>query len=112
MAFALQLILNGVELFNEKGEAGGVAHDTSIFKGGRSVQEHVLLLTIAGQDNDRSHYNKQGPWSHEAQFTQRVVKVPGIDISQLDPKIQDARLFAHPILTNVRDDESQSDAKP
>ena len=107
MAFALQMILNGVGLFNEKGEAGGVARDTSIFKGGLAVQEHVLLLTIAGQDIDRSHYkkDKEGSWSHEAQFAQRVVQVPGIDISQLDPKNQEALRFAHPILRNVRNDE-------
>jgi hypothetical protein len=107
MAFALQMILNGVGLFNAKGDAGVVVHDTSMFKGGLAIQEHVLLLTIAGQDVDRSHYKKQGPgpWFHEAQFAQRVVQVPGIDISQLDPKNQEALRFVNPILMNVRDDE-------
>jgi hypothetical protein len=107
MAFALQIILNGVGLFNLKGDTGVLVHDTSIFKGGLAIQEHVLLLTIAGQDVDRSHYKKQGlgPWSHEAQFAQCVVQVPGIDISQLDPKNQDALRFVNPILMNVRHDE-------
>jgi len=58
MAFALQMILNGVGLFNLKSDAGVAVHDTSIFKGGLAIQEHVLLLTIAGQDVDRSHYKK------------------------------------------------------
>jgi len=107
MAFALQMILNGVGLFNLKSDAGVAVHDTSIFKGGLAIQEHVLLLNIAGQDVDRSHFKKQGPgpWFHEAQFAQRVVQVPGIDISQLDPKNQDALRFVNPILMNVRHDE-------
>ena len=108
MAFALHLILSGIGMYIAKHDADVVIHDTSVFKGGRAIQELVLLLTVAGQDNDRSHYKKQGSsWGHEMQLglAQRVVRVPGISLSQLDIRNQEALRFVNPILMHVRDDD-------
>jgi hypothetical protein len=56
LAFGLHVMLAGVGLYVAKHDADVIIHDTAQFKGSRAIQECVLLLLIAGQDNDRSHY--------------------------------------------------------
>ena len=108
MAFALHLILTGVGLYVPKQDADVIIHDTSLFKGSIAIQELVLLLVVAGQDNDQSHYKKEGldwAYAHHGGLAQRVVRVPGVCLSQLHNKNQDALRYVHPILKHVKDDE-------
>ena len=108
MAFALHLILTGVGLYVAKQDADVIIHDTTLFKGSLAIQELVLLLLVAGQDNDQSHYKKEGlvwAYAHQGGLAQRVVRVPGVCLSQLHNKNQDALRYVHPILKHVKDDE-------
>ena len=108
LAFGLHVMLAGVGLYVAKHDADVILHNTAQFKGSRAIQEIVLLLLIAGQDNDRSHYTKQANgWVHaiEGGLAHRVSRVPGVDISQLNSKNQDALRYVNPILIHVREDE-------
>ena len=68
----------------------------------------MLHLVVAGQDNDRLHYKNEGHgWVHALQggLAQRVVRVPGIDLSQLSSRNQDALRYVYSILKHVKQDE-------
>jgi len=108
IAFSLHLMLGGVGLYVAKNDAEVIIHDTAQFKGSRAIQELVLHLVVAGQDNDRLHYKNEGHgWVHALQggLAQRAVRVPGIDISQLSRRNQDALRYVYPILKHVKVDE-------
>ena len=95
-------------MYVAKQDANVIIHDTSLFKGSRAVQKLVLLLLVAGQDSDQSHYKKEGQvwaYAHHGGLAQRVVRVPGVCLSQLHNKNQDALRYVHPILKHVKDDE-------
>jgi len=109
LAFALHLMLTGIGLYVDKKDADVVVYNTALFKGSRAVQELVLLLVVAGQDNDRSHYIKEGgvwAYAHQGGLPQRAVWVPGVGISQLSSQNQDALRYVHPILKQVKEDET------
>ena len=108
IAFALHLMLGGVGLYDAKNSAEVIIHDTAQFKGSRAIQELVLHLVVAGQDNDRLHYKNEGHgWVHALQggLAQRAVRVPGIDLSQLSRRNQDALRYVYLILKHVKVDE-------
>ena len=95
-------------MYVPKQDADVTIHDTSLFKGSIAIQELVLLLLVAGQDSDQSHYKKEGQvwaYAHHGGLAQRVVRVPGVCLSQLHNKNQDALRYVHPILKHVKDDE-------
>jgi hypothetical protein len=89
MAFALHLILTGVGLYVPKQDADVIIHDTSLFKGSLAIQELVLLLLVAGQDSDRSHYKKEGLfWAY---FFLESLRASGRSPSRLSVSVSLAR---------------------
>ena len=109
MAVALHVIMTGVGAYSEKADAECTFYDSSSFKGEVAIKECVLLLLLAGEDPDRTHYTmSEGKWTHNAAFAHCVAPVPGIGLSQLDSRNQEALAFVHTILKGVSSDERPS----
>jgi hypothetical protein len=106
MATALHVILTGLGLYSAKPDAECTFFNSPTFKGETAVKELTLLLVMAGTDLDRTHYSKTGgEWIHNAIFARCVIPVPGVGLSQLDPRNQEALGFVHAILKGVASDE-------
>jgi hypothetical protein len=82
------------------------------FDGSRALSETVLWLLVAGQDFDDANYtftapndtNQEGYCVYNG--TSRcefIVQVPGVGISQTDPRNQDALIYCNIILEDLQD---------
>ena len=83
------------------------------FDGGRALQELVLWLLIAGQDCNGGNYtftaaNSENPNGsmvfNGTSSAECIIQVPGIGISQTDPRNQEALMYCYPILQDLPDD--------
>jgi hypothetical protein len=73
-----------------------------------AFMEIVLSLVMAGQCNDASRYNKNAEhqsWSFDSRNVECYIRVPGIGLSQLDPRNVSALAFCHPILKSLGEDD-------
>ena len=109
LATALHVILTGLGVYSAKPDAECTFFNTPTFKGETAVKELTLLLVTAGQDVDRTHFVKIGDdYIHNAAFARCVLPVPGVGLSQLDSRNQEALAFVHSILKGVSSDERPS----
>jgi hypothetical protein len=85
---------------------------TRDFDGGRALEETVLWLLLAGQDFNDGNYTYTTANSENGKSAvvyngdssaECIIQVPGIGISQTDPRNQEALMFCHSILHDLPD---------
>ena len=107
VAFMLHCLLSHLQVFSKK---GGLAEPeikmctTVNFDGKKALKECALWLLTLSQDCNDSHYKEisVGTEKHYVycggKEAESVTLVPGIGMSQLDPRNQEVLCFAHSLL--------------
>jgi len=114
IAFYLHSMLSHFRVYSDpnKGDPAVQVESNRKFHGGRALEEIVLWLLIAGQDCNDSNYTVIAPTSENgvtsmvyngSSSAECVIQVPGIGISQTDPRNQDALSYCNSILTDLAD---------
>ena len=107
VTFTLHCLLSHLQVFSRK---GGIAEPevkmcTSLnFDGKKALKECALWLLTLSQDCQESHYKEIGAGTEKhyvycgGNEGTSVTLVPGIGMSQLDPRNQEVLCFAHSLL--------------
>ena len=114
IAFFLHVLLSQFGLFSDpKHGDPRVQLNTDIhFDGTRALAELVLWLLVAGQDCNEANYTFTAPNFENpvgfyvyngVSFSECLIQVPGIGISQTDPRNQDALIYCNIILEDLQD---------
>ena len=114
IAFYLHVMLSHFRVYGDPkvGEPRVIVESTRDFDGGRALEETVLWLLLAGQDCNASNYTytvgntengKSGAVYNGDSCAECIIQVPGIGISQTDPRNQEALMFCHSILHDLPD---------
>jgi hypothetical protein len=107
VSFLLHCVLTHLHVFSKKAgltEPEVKMFSTLHFDGKKALKECTLWLLTLGQDGNVSHYSDASSGTgklysyHGSKEAACIVSVPGIDISQLDPKNQEVLCFAHSFL--------------
>ena len=113
ITFMLHCLVTYLNVFSKKSstEPEVKLFTTQNFDGKKALKELSLWLLSLGQDSEGSHYTQTpGPatengrecarsWMYSAvEDASCVIPVPGIGLSQLDPRNQDVLCFAHTYL--------------
>ena len=109
VTFMLHCILTHLHVFSQKNGTlePEVKMFTSLsFDGKKALKEESLWLLSLGQDSNESHYSERNSstgtgaiWVYNGSCATDVfTPVPGIGISQLDPRNQEVLCFAHSVL--------------
>jgi hypothetical protein len=114
IAFYLHVLPSHFRVFSDPKKGDPRVHvNTDIhFVDSRAFSETVLWLLLAGQDCDDANYTFTAPNDANPEGycvyngTSRcefIVQVPGVGISQTDPRNQEALIFFHQILEDLQD---------
>ena len=114
IAFFLHVLLSHFRVFSDpkKGDPRVQVNMDLHFDGSRALSETVFWLLVAGQDCDDANYTFTAPNDANPEGycvyngTSRcefIVQVPGVGISQTDPRNQEALIFCHQILEDLQD---------
>jgi hypothetical protein len=107
VTFMLHCLLSHLQVFSKK---GGIAEPevkmcTSLnFDGKKALKECALWLLTLSQDCQESHYKAIGSGTEKhyvycgGNDGTSVILVPGVGMSQLDPRNQEVLCFAHSLL--------------
>jgi hypothetical protein len=104
VAFIVHILMANLNVYST-GPEPAVSFGHKCKNGGQlAFMEIVLSLVMAGQCNDASRYNKNAEhqsWSFDSRDVGCYIRVPGIGLSQLDPRNVSALAFCHPILKSI-----------
>ena len=108
VAFIVHILMANLNVYST-GPEPAVSFGHKCKNGGQlAFMEIVLSLVMAGQCNDASRYNKNAEhqsWSFDSRGVGCYIRVPGIGLSQLDPRNVSALAFCHPILKSLGEDD-------
>ena len=105
MTFMLHCLLTHLHVFSKK--SGSVEPEVKVFTtqnydGKKALKELSLWLLSLGQDCDCTNYTNSSAESASRDFVHHgggcLIRVPGIGLSQLDPRNQEVLMFAHTYL--------------
>jgi hypothetical protein len=103
IGFFIHFMFSTLRVYNDKDTAVHMTN-TSSFNTTLAIKEIVLWLICAGQDCNKNNYKiapdaQQNTWIYAPGCTvQPLISVPGVGISQLDPRNQEALIFVSDIL--------------
>ena len=115
IAFFFHVMLSHFRVYSDPkvGDPRVQVESNRDFNAGRALQEIVLWLLIAGQDCNSGNYTFTAANSENANgsmvyngtsSSECIIQVPGIGISQTDPRNQEALMYCYPILQDLPDD--------
>ena len=108
IAFIVHILMANLNVYSISPEPV-VSVSQKMKNGGRlGYMEIVLSLVMAGQCNEAARYGKNEDhlnFFFDHRNAERSIRVPGIGLSQLDPRNVNALAFCHPILKDLGEDD-------
>ena len=107
IAFIVHILMANLQVYSFSPD--GVVSLAKNMKNGRiGFMEIVLSMVLAGQCNDAARYGKNEndlSWHFDPRDAESFIRVPGIGLSQLDPRNVNALAFCYPILKDLGKDD-------
>ena len=108
IAFIVHILMVNLQVYSISPDPV-VSLNKNTKNGGRlAFLEIVLSMVMAGQCNDATRYGKNEDhltWHFDPRNAECFIRVPGIGLSQLDPRNVSALAFCHPILKDLGEDD-------
>jgi hypothetical protein len=106
LVFVLHCMLTYLNVFSkqESREHEVKFYNTASYDGNKALKERLLWFLSLGQDCNRRNYILTGStyvYGGSADSLACVIPVPGVGVSQLDPRNQEILCFAHDFLKEM-----------